>query len=107
MDQLIPLESVLSGWSNPQLQYFRQLCSIHNFGFRYLATNREGDDDRSDVDMGMDAENIEEVDFETEGAAVMMKDDGPTETNIENQSTSDRDPCSSIQRDVVMLHAGN
>ncbi|KAI3727418.1 hypothetical protein L1987_67232 [Smallanthus sonchifolius] len=106
IDQLIPLESVLSGWSNPQLQYFRQLCSIHNFGLGYLAANREGGDDMSDVDMGMDTENIEEVETETEGAAVMMKDDGPIGTNIVNQSTNEKNPCSPNQRDVDMLQAG-
>ncbi|KAI3800252.1 hypothetical protein L1987_28339 [Smallanthus sonchifolius] len=107
IDQLVPLESVLSGWSSPQLQYFRHLCSIHNFGLGYVATNREADEARSDVDMGMDAENIEEVESETEGAAMMMKDDGPIETNSANQSKNDQDPCSPNQRDVDMLHAGN
>ncbi|KAI3675000.1 hypothetical protein L1987_84580 [Smallanthus sonchifolius] len=107
IDQLIPLESVLSGWSNPQLQYFRQLCSIHNFGLGYLAANREGGDDMSDVDMGMDAENTEEVETETEGAAVMMKDDGPIATNIVNQNSNETNPCSPNQRDVDMLQAGN
>ncbi|KAI3677371.1 hypothetical protein L1987_86997 [Smallanthus sonchifolius] len=106
IDQLVPLENVLLGWSSPQLQYFRHLCSIHNFGLGYVATNREGDEDRSDVDMGMDVENIEEVESKTEGAAMMMKDDDPKETTSKNQNKNDQNPCIPNQRDVDMLHAG-
>ncbi|KAI3823036.1 hypothetical protein L1987_04461 [Smallanthus sonchifolius] len=107
IDQLVPLESVLSGWPSSQLQYFRQLCSIHNFGLGYVATNREGDEDRTDVNMGMDVESIEEVESETEGAAVIMKDDGPIAATIVNQSNIAQDTGSPSQRDMDMIQAGN
>ncbi|KAI3809587.1 hypothetical protein L1987_19182 [Smallanthus sonchifolius] len=105
LDKLVPLESVLTGWPKPQIQYFRQLCCVYNFGLGYLAINRESGNDLSDIDMRMDADNVEEAESETDGAAVMMKSDSPLDSNIGRSSMNDKDPLVPNQLEVDMLHA--
>ncbi|KAI3830320.1 hypothetical protein L1987_04458 [Smallanthus sonchifolius] len=41
IDKLVPLDSSLSEWSPNLLEYFRQLCSIYEFGDGYLAAARD------------------------------------------------------------------
>ncbi|KAI3809561.1 hypothetical protein L1987_25538 [Smallanthus sonchifolius] len=79
LDQLVPLESTKSKWPKPQINYFRQLCSLYDFGPRYRAVNREVDKDppENNLDMGSDRDNREEVESETDATTKMMNIDGP------------------------------
>ncbi|KAI3811867.1 hypothetical protein L1987_16563 [Smallanthus sonchifolius] len=79
LDKLIPLESVLSGWSKAQVQYFRHLCCIYEFGQGYLAVNRDKDNgiETNDIDIANEVENMEEVESETDATAMLMTYDGP------------------------------
>ncbi|KAI3682282.1 hypothetical protein L1987_82155 [Smallanthus sonchifolius] len=74
LDKLVPLDSSLSEWSTQLIEYFRQLCSIYEFGDGYLAVSR--DRIRS---MGREEtvyeDDMEDVDSETDGTANMMKSD--------------------------------
>ncbi|KAI3813487.1 hypothetical protein L1987_18212 [Smallanthus sonchifolius] len=77
LDRLMPLAVVLSNWPNPQLEYFRSLCSLYNFGEGFLAVtcdkyHRIG---KSNNDTSKNEELMEEVESETDGIAVFMKDD--------------------------------
>ncbi|KAI3809581.1 hypothetical protein L1987_19176 [Smallanthus sonchifolius] len=80
LDKLVPLTTVLSTWSILHLEYFRCLCSLHNFGAGYLAVS--GD---SFLGVGRSVnppppnqnEDVEEVESETDGTAEFMTEDIP------------------------------
>ncbi|KAI3814423.1 hypothetical protein L1987_14063 [Smallanthus sonchifolius] len=78
LDQLVPLDSTLSEWPKPQIHYFRQLCSLYDFGPGYLAVNREKDIvPPVNVEMDDSGENQEDVESENDATAQMMNIDGP------------------------------
>ncbi|KAI3684036.1 hypothetical protein L1987_84558 [Smallanthus sonchifolius] len=83
IDRLVPLDSSLSEWSKPMIEYFRHLCSIYEFGAGNLAATHErmnmidtSSNDHENVEM-----LIEEVESEEDGTAEMMKSDSPSTPN--------------------------
>ncbi|KAI3805714.1 hypothetical protein L1987_21597 [Smallanthus sonchifolius] len=79
LDSLVPLDSTISEWSKPMLDYFRHMCSIHEFGEGTIAVSRERlnamNSQNTDLDIG--EEEPGEVESETDGTADLMKTDGP------------------------------
>ncbi|KAI3816856.1 hypothetical protein L1987_10639 [Smallanthus sonchifolius] len=82
-DRLVPLDSSLSEWSKPMIEYFRHLYSIYEFGAGTSAATHErmsmidtSNNDHENVEM-----LIEEVESEEDGTAEMMKSDSPSTTN--------------------------
>ncbi|KAI3688429.1 hypothetical protein L1987_82142 [Smallanthus sonchifolius] len=77
LDGLVPLDSTISEWSVYIIDYFRQLCSISEFGEGLQAVSRERLNSWKTNGMEMD-DDVEEVDSEVDGTAGLMKTDGPT-----------------------------
>ncbi|KAI3743666.1 hypothetical protein L1987_56728 [Smallanthus sonchifolius] len=109
LDKLIPLESVLSGWSKAQVQYFRHLCCIYEFGQGYLAVNRDKDNgiETNDIDIANEVENKEEVESETDATAMLMTDDGPILPNEYGPTVSTENSEEQEQPLVDMLRDGS
>ncbi|KAI3682985.1 hypothetical protein L1987_83416 [Smallanthus sonchifolius] len=88
LDRLVPLEVDLSRWAIAQHEYLRSLCSLYNFWEGYLAVSSDtylgiGNKNRSAHVIEVSAndgneEDMEEVEFETDGSAISMKAD-PTQ----------------------------
>ncbi|KAI3684037.1 hypothetical protein L1987_84559 [Smallanthus sonchifolius] len=79
LDKLVPLESVFSSWSRSQIEFFRHLCSLYNFGEGYLmaSRNRNHRNDQEDAANIESEDSMEEVCSETDATAVFMKNDEP------------------------------
>ncbi|KAI3733290.1 hypothetical protein L1987_64510 [Smallanthus sonchifolius] len=108
LDKYVPLESVLSEWSEPLLQYFRHLCNIHNFWSGYLAVARGKDSDGLVNEMNLDnSEDVwKEVKSETEGAAGFMKSDDPITSGVVGLLQEEGDINIRSRQDVDMHTAG-
>ncbi|KAI3677388.1 hypothetical protein L1987_87015 [Smallanthus sonchifolius] len=76
LDGLVPLDSTVSEWSVHIIDYFRQLCSVFDFGEGLQAVSRERLNSWKTHGMEMDNDE-EEVDLEVDGTADLMKTDGP------------------------------
>ncbi|KAI3677373.1 hypothetical protein L1987_86999 [Smallanthus sonchifolius] len=76
LDGLVPLDSTVSEWSVHIIDYFRQLCSVFDFGEGLQAVSRERLNSWKTHGMEMDNDE-EEVDSEVDGTADLMKTDGP------------------------------
>ncbi|KAI3825963.1 hypothetical protein L1987_07744 [Smallanthus sonchifolius] len=107
-DRLVPLEVVLSSWPVPLLEYFRHLCSLHNFGDGSLAAtiNKEFEGDESDIDLHENVEQMEEVDSETDGNAVFMKQDKPSQQESSGNQIVDNCSQEHMQPSPVLDMAG-
>ncbi|KAI3684035.1 hypothetical protein L1987_84557 [Smallanthus sonchifolius] len=79
IDRLVPLESTLSEWSRPMLEYFRHLCSIYEFGEGSLAVTYEKIGMLDPLNSGEINNEIamDEVESEVDGTAGMMRSDAP------------------------------
>ncbi|KAI3684049.1 hypothetical protein L1987_84572 [Smallanthus sonchifolius] len=79
VDRLTPLQAVLVGWDKPLLEYFRHLCSLHNFGEGLRATAWENDscEDQEMKGLKENEINMKEVDSKTDPTAIFMKHDHP------------------------------
>ncbi|KAI3773239.1 hypothetical protein L1987_47763 [Smallanthus sonchifolius] len=79
IDRLVPLESTLSEWSRPMLEYFRHLCSIYEFGEGSLAVTYEKISMLDPLNSGEINNEIamNEVESEDDGTAGMMRSDAP------------------------------
>ncbi|KAI3684042.1 hypothetical protein L1987_84565 [Smallanthus sonchifolius] len=79
IDRLVPLESTLSEWSRPMLEYFRPLCSIYEFGEGSLAVTYEKIGMLDPLNSGEINNEIamDEVESEVDGTAGMMRSDAP------------------------------
>ncbi|KAI3830317.1 hypothetical protein L1987_04455 [Smallanthus sonchifolius] len=79
IDRLVPLDSSISEWPKPMLEYFRHLCSIYEFGDGTLATTHEKMNSNASLREEHDNMDtiIEEVESEEDGTAEMMKSDNP------------------------------
>ncbi|KAI3696551.1 hypothetical protein L1987_79570 [Smallanthus sonchifolius] len=75
LDGLVPLDSTISEWSVYIIDYFRQLCSVFEFGEGLQAVSRERLNSWKTHGMDMDNDE-EEVDSEVDGTADLMKTDG-------------------------------
>ncbi|KAI3820199.1 hypothetical protein L1987_14058 [Smallanthus sonchifolius] len=108
IDRLVPLESTLSEWSRPMLEYFRHLCSIYEFGEGSLAVTYEKismldplNSEEINKEISMD-----EVESEVDGTAGMMRSDAPlysTTTEPLDEATgngSQSNPTTVIMLDV-------
>ncbi|KAI3756885.1 hypothetical protein L1987_56709 [Smallanthus sonchifolius] len=74
LDKLVPLRTVLSTWSIFQLEYFRCLYSLYNFGEGFLAVSSDsylGAGKHSNNSPNQD-EDVEEVESETDDTAEFM-----------------------------------
>ncbi|KAI3792950.1 hypothetical protein L1987_35560 [Smallanthus sonchifolius] len=80
IDRLVPLDSSISEWPKPMLEYFRHLCSIYEFGDGTLATTHEKMNSSASLREEHDNVDtiIEEVESEEDGTAEMMKSDSPS-----------------------------
>ncbi|KAI3809585.1 hypothetical protein L1987_19180 [Smallanthus sonchifolius] len=109
IDRLVPLDSSLSEWSKPMLEYFRHLCSIYEFGAGTLAATRERmnmidplNNDHENVEM-----LIEEVDSEEDDTTEMMKSDSPSVPNISKNNGERMEVCNPTDMLVSGTNAGN
>ncbi|KAI3808235.1 hypothetical protein L1987_24184 [Smallanthus sonchifolius] len=77
LDRLVPLEMVLSRWPIVQLEYFRGLCSLYNFGEGFLAVSSDNflGAGKNRNNSQIQNEDVEEVESKTGGTAEFMKED--------------------------------
>ncbi|KAI3811863.1 hypothetical protein L1987_21595 [Smallanthus sonchifolius] len=78
-DRLVPLSTVMSSWPTTQLEYFRGLCSLYNFGEGFLAASSDSylGAGKEKTSISTQDEILEEVESETDGTAEFMKEDPP------------------------------
>ncbi|KAI3797121.1 hypothetical protein L1987_32371 [Smallanthus sonchifolius] len=91
LDNLVPLDSTISEWSKPLLDYFRHLCSIYDFGEGTIVVSRESLNELDSQNMELDfgEEEPGEVASETDGTADLMRTDAPSL----GKSMIDTDTC--------------
>ncbi|KAI3741002.1 hypothetical protein L1987_58666 [Smallanthus sonchifolius] len=108
LQRQIPDPEVLDVWPKQQLNYFKQLCHLYEYGegFRWASYVREEELESDDANEGT-SQHCEEVDSESDATATFMKEDNLIPDRTPSEGMHLADGVDQVQMDMDNAHAGN
>ncbi|KAI3754131.1 hypothetical protein L1987_53909 [Smallanthus sonchifolius] len=105
----LPDPEILGVWPKQQLNYFKQLCHLYEYGegFRWASYVREEELDSDDANAAIHSQHCEEVDSESDATATFMKDDNLNQYQAPSEGMTFVEGVDQVQMDMDIVQAGN
>ncbi|KAI3804191.1 hypothetical protein L1987_32365 [Smallanthus sonchifolius] len=105
----LPDPEILGVWPKQQLNYFKQLCHLYEYGegFRWASYVREEELDSDDANAAIHSQYCEEVDSESNATATFLKDDNLNQYQAPSEGMTIVEGVDQVQMDMDIVQAGN
>ncbi|KAI3820194.1 hypothetical protein L1987_14052 [Smallanthus sonchifolius] len=105
----LPDPEILGVWPKQQLNYFKQLCHLYEYGegFSWASYVREEELDSDDTNAAINGQHCEEVDSESDATATFMKDDNFIQYQAPSEGVNIVEGVDQVQMDMDIVQAEN